>query len=254
MASALLKTALPAAVAVSRKTKDSTAPYFKRDKITMKLNQVLAGLLAASLFVPCAFANSTDLQSAGNPGATERKSKQTANLTRTDAQKTETQRVYLPQAGFGVLSPAVPGGGGRNNLPDTRLDSFVLNSGGRGELVFGGEGDSGPPPFSGYGMEHRIGPGLNPGLSTGHGSLMPSSQGWEGEANYSGGFTGGRAVDSGPIQYINSTLRGDMEGAPGRLGGEEEANQGFPNQTPENGSYDRERTPFNPLPGGGSGF
>ncbi len=219
----------------------------------MKLHQILAGLLIASMSVPCVFANPE--KSAGNPGATGRKSKQTANLTRNGAVKTMAQRVRLRQAGFGGLAPAVPGGGGRNGLPNTRLDSFVLNSGGLGEAIYGDEGTAGPPPYFGFGMQHRIGTGITSrGLSTGHASVMPSAWGWDGEANHSGGFSGGNGVNWAPNEYLDGTYRNDMEGDPGKLGGEEEANQGIQNNTPENGNYDGERTPQDSTPGGGGGF
>lgn len=217
----------------------------------MKLNSLLFGLLIASISVPQAFANPE--KSAGNPGATGRKSKQTANLTRNETRATTNkQRVRLRQAGFGGLAPAVPGGGGRNGLPNTRLDSFVLNSGGMGEAIYGDEGTSGPPPYFGFGYGHRIGTGIySRGLSTGHASTMPSAWGWDGEHNHSGGFSGGNGVNWAPNAYMDGTYRQDMEGDPGKLGGEEEANQGFENETPENGENDRERRPFNPAPGAG---
>ncbi|MDX2106291.1 MAG: hypothetical protein SFY67_07805 [Candidatus Melainabacteria bacterium] len=60
------------------------------------------------------------------------------------------QQTRLHEARFGNLTPAVPGGGGRNGLPNIRLDSFVLNSGGLSKVIYGNEGTSGPPPYFGF--------------------------------------------------------------------------------------------------------
>ncbi len=80
------------------------------------------------------------------------------------------QRIRLRQTGFGDLTPiTTPGGGGRNGLPNTRLDSFVLNSGGLGEAIYGDDGTSGPPPYFGFGEQHLINGGIYiHGLSTWH--------------------------------------------------------------------------------------
>ena len=224
-------------------------PCSREAKFTMKLYSVLASLLIISLAGP-AFANPQ--KSAGNPGSLGRKSMQTANLTRSNALKTASQRIRLRQAGFGNLTPMVPGGGGRNGPPNTRLDSFVLNAGGLSEAIYGDEGSSGPPPYFGFSQVHRIGTGIyNRGLSTGHASVMPSAWGHDGEFNHSGGFNGGNGANFAPNLYLDGTMRGDMEGDAGKLGGEEKAHEGFQNNTPDNGDYDNERGEIDNIPGSG---
>ncbi len=48
----------------------------------------------------------------------------------------------------------------RNGLPNTRLDSFILNSGGLSEAIYGDEGSSGPPPYLGFGKQNRTESGI----------------------------------------------------------------------------------------------
>jgi hypothetical protein len=215
----------------------------------MKLYSVLASLLIVSLTSP-AFANPQ--ASAGNPGSTGRKSMQTANLTRSNALKTASQRIRLRQAGFGNVAPQIPGGGGRNGLPNTRLDSFVLNSGGLSEAIYGDEGSSGPPPYFGMSFQHTIGAGIyQRGLSTGHSRTGASS--WLGDNDVvpGRGFNGGQGANFAPNLYLDGTMRGDMEGEAGKLGGEEKAHEGFQNNTQENGDYDSERGEIDNAPGSG---
>lgn len=77
------------------------------------------------------------------------------------------QRKRLHQAGFGKLEPKNYQANDRNGLPNLKLDSFVLNSGGLSEAIYGDEGSSGPPPFFGFGQQHRIQSGVYiRGLST----------------------------------------------------------------------------------------
>ncbi len=42
-------------------------------------------------------------------------------------------------------------GNSLNGLPNTKLDSFVLNSGGLSEAIYGDDASSGPPPYFGFG-------------------------------------------------------------------------------------------------------
>jgi len=219
----------------------------------MKLYSVLASLLIVSLAGP-AYAQSA-AQSAGNPGSIGRTSMQTANLTRGNALKTASQRIRLRQAGFGNLTPQAPGGGGRNGLPNTRLDSFVLNAGGLSEAIYGDEGSSGPPPYFGFGQQHRIQSGIySQGLSTGHSGIMPCAGGFEGEFSHTGGFNGGQGANFAPNLYLDGTMRGDLEGDPGKLGGESKAHEGFQNNTPDNGDYDNERGEIDNTPGAPGGY
>jgi len=63
-------------------------------------------------------------------------------------------------------------------LPPTTLDSFVANAGGSAEMIYGDEGSDGPPPLSEFTAANRINTGImSPGLTTGHGSLMPAAWG-----------------------------------------------------------------------------
>lgn len=83
------------------------------------------------------------------------------------------RNLNLPRAGFSTLSNR---GGG---LPPTRLDSFVFEAGGSAELIYGDEGDYGPPPFFGFSSEHHIEAGIHSGgLTTGHRSGLPEAWGY----------------------------------------------------------------------------
>jgi hypothetical protein len=68
------------------------------------------------------------------------------------------------------------------------MDSFVQQAGGAAESIYGDEGVGGReknggslPPFDGFGAGHRIDAGIfgtrDAGLTTGHGSSMPSAWG-----------------------------------------------------------------------------
>jgi hypothetical protein len=64
-------------------------------------------------------------------------------------------------------------------LPPTTTDSFVNNAAGSAELIYGDEGTDGLPPYYGFTPEHYIGSGIySIGLTTGHGSLLPSAWGY----------------------------------------------------------------------------
>ncbi|HEY9715131.1 MAG TPA: hypothetical protein V6C72_16795 [Chroococcales cyanobacterium] len=69
----------------------------------------------------------------------------------------------------------------RNGLPPTSTDSFVHEAAGQAEHIYGDEGDEGPPPYFGFDYVHRINNGIfatrDQGLTTGHGTYMPSSWG-----------------------------------------------------------------------------
>jgi len=66
-------------------------------------------------------------------------------------------------------------------LPACTLDSFVSNAGGQAEDIYGDEGVYSPPPYYGFDYSHRINSGItgqtDAGLTTGHGSYMPSAWG-----------------------------------------------------------------------------
>lgn len=69
----------------------------------------------------------------------------------------------------------------RRQLPPVQMDSFVDQAGGAAELIYGDEGADGLPPYFGFNASHRIDNGIqgirDQGLTTGHGSLMPSAWG-----------------------------------------------------------------------------
>jgi len=69
----------------------------------------------------------------------------------------------------------------RRQLPPVQMDSFVDQAGGAAELIYGDEGADGLPPYFGFNASHRIDNGIqgirDAGLTTGHGSLMPSAWG-----------------------------------------------------------------------------
>jgi hypothetical protein len=70
-----------------------------------------------------------------------------------------------------------------NQLPPCQLDSFVYQAGGQAEAIYGDEGIRTPPPFFGFDQSHRIDAGIlrqrDRGLTTGHGSNMPSAWGFD---------------------------------------------------------------------------
>lgn len=69
--------------------------------------------------------------------------------------------------------------GSQGGLPSTSMDSFVANAGGMAELIYGDEGEEGPPPYFEFTEEHRIERGINePMLTTGHRSALPEAWGW----------------------------------------------------------------------------
>ncbi len=71
----------------------------------------------------------------------------------------------------------------RNGLPETTLDSFVLQAKGNADAIYGDEGTVGLPPFGepGFTPDHRIERGItgdrSKGLTTGHGSVLPAAWG-----------------------------------------------------------------------------
>lgn len=78
------------------------------------------------------------------------------------------------------LAP-VFGGGGRNGLPQTRLDSFVKEAKGHAWHIYGDEGVYSIPPFMEFTPIHRIERGIlekrAAGITTGHGSSLPPAWG-----------------------------------------------------------------------------
>lgn len=106
---------------------------------------------------------------------------------------TMAQNILMNSTGTQNLAPKF-GPRGRNGLPQTSLDSFVLNAGGMAEQIYGDEGASGLPPYEGFTQGHRINAGIvgprAAGLTTGHGSVLPNA--WGGDE-----FTGAEYSMSG---------------------------------------------------------
>jgi hypothetical protein len=91
----------------------------------------------------------------------------------TEQQNYITGITYIPQEAQNVATT--------NGLPATSMDSFVYEAGGFAELIYGDEGTSDIPPYFGFDQTHRINLGIMgtraAGLTTGHGSLLPSAWG-----------------------------------------------------------------------------
>jgi len=89
---------------------------------------------------------------------------------------TGTQGVVMAPARTAILDRTF---GRLMFLPPTSTDSFVRNSAGNADLIYGDEGYDGPPPFYGFDESHRIERGIyNPGLTTGHRSALPDAWGY----------------------------------------------------------------------------
>lgn len=108
----------------------------------------------------------------------------------------------------------------RRSLPPCQLDSFVKQAGGQAEQIYGDESQGGsPPPYFKFTEQHRIGNGINgSGLTTGHGSMMPSAWGgdefvgaeWantsQGSSAYSGNTGGGTDLSAQMAQYDQQVM------------------------------------------------
>ncbi len=117
----------------------------------------------------------------GQTGDFGRSTNTTNNYRFPNSANTMNQRLpRVPMAGLGGTAP-IFGPTGRNGLPVTSLDSFVLNAGGMAELIYGDEGADGIPPYFEFTVEHRINTGIQgaraAGLTTGHSSMMPDAWG-----------------------------------------------------------------------------
>jgi hypothetical protein len=140
--------------------------------------------IAATIALFAAFAVATPEVSAqgatvrGQTGSFGRSTNTTNNYRFPNSTYTTNQALpRVPQAGLGGVAP-IFGPTGRNGLPVTSLDSFVLNAGGSAELIYGDEGTDSPPPYFEFTTAHRIQRGIRQnGLTTGHGSYMPDAWG-----------------------------------------------------------------------------
>ena len=102
-----------------------------------------------------------------------------------------------------------------NQLPPTRLSSFVADSG-FDENIYGDEGTTSIPPIMGFEYDNTIGAGISePFLSTGHASVLPSAWLWT-------GGSGGDAPGFGQGGWFGGGSNPFGGGFPGGFGG------GFP--------------------------
>ncbi|MBX9691407.1 MAG: hypothetical protein K2Z81_03415 [Cyanobacteria bacterium] len=157
--------------------------------------------------------------------------------------KTSNQRVFIPQAGLGGLTP-ISGPRGRNGLPPTRLDGFVRNAGEFQDRIYGGEGEGGGlPKYNEFTQEHRIERGIYgdraAGLTTGHGSMLPTT--WGGDErvdtepdSMSGSPNAGPPANWFPPSEPAGNLRGDMAGDPAPIGSKPRPPEQIPGQ-PDSG-------------------
>lgn len=79
------------------------------------------------------------------------------------------------------LAGPVMAQGMSNGLPATSQDSFVYESSGLADMIYGDEGTDDIPPLMGFTVLSRINTGIfgqrDAGLTTGHGSLLPDAWG-----------------------------------------------------------------------------
>jgi hypothetical protein len=115
-----------------------------------------------------------------------------------------------------------------NGLPATNMDSFVFQAGAMADQIYGDESIQGQPEFNGYTANHRINAGItgvnSAGLTTGHGSYMPSASGSDeflaspGEWCQSG--TSGYDIPAAPSlgSFIGKTVNSVFAELPGAMG------------------------------------
>lgn len=196
---------------------------------------IIAAAICTWVFSP-ALAQGGGQGTAGATGAQKRETFATdPGLGWTDP--TGPQSPSLPRTSTAGLAPVY---GGANGLPPTRLDSFVKEAGGLAFQIYGDEGTTGPPPISGFNRVNRIDSGIqgnSAGLTTGHGSMLPSAWGKD-------EFIGGPEMSmSGDHMMHNG--QGATAGYPLDPG------DGLPGGAPGGGYYDQSGGMF---PGADGGF
>lgn len=119
------------------------------------------------------------LQSQARPGDMMHTTGTTNNFHLPNSMYSNQQRAAFVPTGLGGIAPMY-GPRGRNGLPNTTLDSFVLNAPNK-DFIYGDEGADGLPPYMGFTTEHRINSGIvgprAQGISTGHSSVLPNAWG-----------------------------------------------------------------------------
>jgi len=161
------------------------------------------------------------MQSQARTGSFGNASRRTNNFRRADSIFTTSQRLAsVPMTGLGGVAP-INGPTGRNGLPVTSLDSFVLNAGGAAEMIYGDEGASGPPPYNEFTAAHRIQRGIQGnagGLTTGHGSYLPCA--WGGDEFVDGPEFSQSAQSGGGNYWANQVPVGESPGTRPDMTGE----------------------------------
>jgi hypothetical protein len=151
--------------------------------------------------------------SQGSTGTFGNTSRTTNNFRRANSVFTTSQRLPgVRPTGLGGLAQ-INGPRGRNGLPQTSLDSFVLNAGGAAEQIYGDEGTDGPPPYDEFTAGHRIQAGIQgnaAGLTTGHGSYLPCA--WGGDEFVDGPEFSQSAPRGGGATWANQVQIGASPG------------------------------------------
>lgn len=100
----------------------------------------------------------------------------------------------------------------QNGLPPTNLDSFVYEAAGNADAIYGDEGTDGPPPdYMGFLPNMHIAQGFTAntttytGLTTGHGSYMPSAWGADEFLNVPEEFYQSSPITITPQVAVNTT-------------------------------------------------
>ncbi len=199
-------------------------------------------LSLVALSAPDAYANGA-LQSQARPGDyTHTNNKTTSNYHLSNSLKSAAQRLstgYVRPTGLGGLA-TIHGPTGRNGLPNTSLDSFVLNAGGSANQIYGDEGANGLPPFFEFTKAHRINTGIqgprDEGITTGHGSYLPDA--WGGDEFVDGpefsqaGKNGGQ-----PNHWSQGTFMGSNPGTPNQTNPGVNPLNNMPNPNSEGPQY-----------------
>ncbi len=224
----------------------------------MIIHRVISSLLITVAVLPAVSLQAhaqASLRSQARPGDRGRTSLRTNNLGRFMSMRTSNQRILIPATGLGGLTP-ISGPRGRNGLPPTVLDGFVRNAGGSVDRIYGGEGEGGGlPRYNEFTPEHRIDRGIvgdrAAGLTTGHGSMLPSAWGGDQKVDTepdtrSGSPNAGMPANWNLPAAAQNNQRGDMNGDPAPIGSHHSPPPGEPES--ESGSENTFGFEFDELP------
>ena len=155
----------------------------------------------------------------------------TNNLGRSNSVNTMTQTPAnaLQPVSTGILTRITGGPRGINGLPETKINSFVKQSG-YDYLIYSNEGTT-LPPINEFEPVSRIQRGnLSDGLSTGHGSMLHPGVGGDERVDYEpptmSGPRGGYVNTSRGVNLFGIN-RPDMEGDPAPIGSSQRSNRRF---------------------------